>query len=289
MKRPTIFTGKILGLMFITFFVFNFGTSHAQQINWIKSYGQSTVLALEKNKLILADFWAIWCVPCLRTDQGVWSNDTISAFTDKFVSVRIDVSNGPQHAEPFYVDHIPTIMILDYRGELLFKAESYSDPNAILDLLSAFPEDVSELYKGLGKYGRDKKDPANLYDLATAYQNCALRSDSPAREIFVKESNKIFKKAKTACKKQKDYPKIDRINLLIPLNQVISDQAEKGIEAVLNQLDEIGEENLSLAYYVLVTGFLAQENQEMATKYYTKLKTSPGGEEYLEQITPLLE
>lgn len=284
MDKPSFWKGKIFVWMLIAILVINPGSLTGQQINWGNSYGHSTLVAQEKNKLILADFWAIWCVPCLKTDKEVWGNDTISNLTKNFLCNRFNVSNGWQHAEPFYVDVIPTIMIMDYRGEVLYKKESYSDPAEMMAILSSFPEDVGDLYRGLKNIREDEKDHSYLLELALAYQDCALRSGSPAKDIFIDESNKIFRKAKTACRKQKDHSKLDSIKLLMPLNLIISGQPGKGTEEVHGQLDKIGEGSLSLAYFVLITGYLELEDKDMARKYYDKLRATPGGEKYLEFV-----
>ncbi len=299
MNRASQFFGRFFRLIIILLLVISsHGISNAQNVSWGQSYGRSTIIAKEKNKLILADFWAVWCVPCLKMDKAAWSIDTISSLADNYVCTRFNVSNGWENSEPFFVDQIPTLKIMDYRGEVLLTKEGYADPGELKEILASFPDDVSVLYRGLQNYGRDGKNPTYLLDLASAYQDCARRSAAPAREIFVKESGKFFKKAKSASRKDKDYSSMERIDLLEALNKILSGDFEKGTDIVLEHLDEMGaetekknkaeteveNENLSLAYYILIKGFLGQEKQDLAVQFYDKLKTSSGGEDFLKLV-----
>ncbi|MFC2114936.1 thioredoxin domain-containing protein [Bacteroidota bacterium] len=271
-------------LLVICLFMLNLNNSYAQDIYWFQSIDFSKELAKEKNKLIIADFWASWCGPCLMMDKKVWSNNNISALAQDFVCMKFDLSYGWQNASPYTVDRIPTIMILDYRGMILYTITSYVGQSELQEILSSFPADVSELYQALEACDQDKKNHTSLVNGASAYQNYAMQTISPAKEIFIKESNKLLKKAQKLSDKQKDYACSERVRLMKAHNQIISGNYEKGSDAVIDQLDNIGEENLSLALYILVTAFLEGGNKDLARKYYNELHALSGGDAFVQLV-----
>jgi thiol-disulfide isomerase/thioredoxin len=143
------------------------------------------VLAKEKNKLILADFWASWCSPCIAMDYQVWSDSTISALAQSFVCLRIDLSNGFNNEYPYSVDRIPTIMILDYQGKIIYNRTSFADRPEMQKILSSFPADVSLLYQALAECSHDMKNHTNLVFGAAAYQFYVKNTVSPAKDVFI--------------------------------------------------------------------------------------------------------
>ena len=284
MKEPAAFSFRTSGLLLACLLVLNSNYSNAQGIQWQESIGRSQLLARENNKLIIAEFWAIWCIPCLKMDKEVWLDSTISALAQNFVCMKFNLSDGWEGAEPDYVDKIPTIMILDYRGEILYKNERNLSQAEMMDIISSFPADVSELYRALIASDRDKKDHLSHVNAASAYQSYALQSGQPAREIFILESKKMLKKTRRIINKKKNSSISERIDLMQNHNDIISGNKEKGIKAVLEQLDIIGEENLARAYYILVTAYLAEDNRDLARKYYQELQLKSGSEGFIQLV-----
>lgn len=284
MKEPAVFSFRTYGLLLVCFLALNANNLFAQGIHWQESIGRSQLLARENNKLILAEFWAIWCIPCLKMDKEVWLDTAISTLAQNFVCMKFNLSDGWQNAEPYFVDKIPTIMILDYRGEVLYKNENNLSRSEIDEVLSSFPADVSKLNRALIACARDKKDHLSHVNAASAYQSYALQSGQPAREIFIRESKKMLKKTRRIINKKKNYSISERVDLMQNHNDIISGNTEKGIKAVLEQLDIIGEENLAQAYYILVTAYLAEDNRDLAHKYYKELKSKNGSEAFVQLV-----
>jgi len=85
---------------------------------------------VEKNALLVIDFWAEWCGPCKSFTKIL---EEIAPKYPEFVfgSVNIDVEKGL--AEEFEVQSIPALMIL--RDKVVVFAESGSLPASVMTKL----------------------------------------------------------------------------------------------------------------------------------------------------------
>lgn len=139
-------TGLLLGLMLLVQ-----GALYAQQPyfelpdldNTLQSYAE-----LSGEKLTVIDFWATWCQPCLRSLPEL--NELYKAYSAKgvnFIGISIDGPRNQSKLKPFVhsmgvdypilrdvnsevmsemnVSTVPTLLLLDGKGEVLFYHEGY--------------------------------------------------------------------------------------------------------------------------------------------------------------------
>ena len=103
---------------------------------------------LKGSKLTVIDFWATWCQPCLRLIPQL--NEMSEEFTPKgvnFIGVSVDGTRNQSKIQPFTqslgvsypilrdvnsdlmldlgVSVVPTLMVYDVEGELIFFHEGY--------------------------------------------------------------------------------------------------------------------------------------------------------------------
>ena len=70
---------------------------------------------LESDSVVLADFWAPWCVPCKIMEPVL---EQISSDHGQRVKVvKINVDNEPELAAKFSIVSIPSLLVFD-RGEM---------------------------------------------------------------------------------------------------------------------------------------------------------------------------
>jgi thioredoxin 1 len=65
--------------------------------------------ALEKNPLILIDFWAAWCFPCKMVAPLV--EEMAETYKDKLVCAKLNVDENPATASKFSITGIPTLLL----------------------------------------------------------------------------------------------------------------------------------------------------------------------------------
>ncbi len=204
------------------------------QIKWFDSYDKAMEVAQKKNKLIVVNFWAHWCKPCIEMDKRVWEDLKIAKLNRKFIFVKLDVSSGVSDSR-FSVSAIPNVLITDSYGSILSSFIGSENANYIKTTLNQFPSDVSKLNKSLELYFIEKQDANRNYELALAYQSIVPEEDGVGKECFVKYSNKYLKRAKKFAKRLDDSVLLEKINCVRLLNYYHSGKFKKCV----NNLEKI--------------------------------------------------
>lgn len=79
--------------------------------------------ALTEHKLMVVDFWAPWCKPCLAFKKVV---DEVSGEYPDVMFAAIDVDQETELAKEFEIRSVPSIMIL--RDQVVVYAEAGAMP-----------------------------------------------------------------------------------------------------------------------------------------------------------------
>lgn len=118
----------------------------SQHPQWLDKYDESKDLALKENRLILVDFWASWCEPCLRMDRLTWSQWPIVVASKEFVCLRLDYDREMNLAVRFEVEVVPTVVILDAFGTKLAHIVGFKTANEMAAILKPLAVSVRPLY-----------------------------------------------------------------------------------------------------------------------------------------------
>lgn len=64
---------------------------------------------LQSDKLVLVDFWADWCGPCLKVAPIL--EEIANELSDKVTVVKLDIDANPETARAYRVMSVPTLTI----------------------------------------------------------------------------------------------------------------------------------------------------------------------------------
>ncbi len=104
-------------------------TAFSQSINFRNDVFDSALETGEReNKLIFIDTWAEWCGPC-KIMEPVFRDRALANYMNaNFVNVRIDMGTESdvkkQVARKYNIFFLPTLLILDHTGNLLFRSDN---------------------------------------------------------------------------------------------------------------------------------------------------------------------
>lgn len=277
---------KIKLMIVLCFCLINFPLLEAQMIPWQNSIERGKKLAQSSNKLIVIDFWAYWCAPCTKMDRDVWKKASIQEFGRDFIYMKFDVSSGFNLAAPYIISAIPTIMITDSWGKVLFKNVGYLNEAAMKKVLTSFPKDVSKINESQKLYHADNRDINNILNIAIAYQEYCDTLDYYAKKSFLTQSYTYFRKAKKLCDKELDKDILERIEIYKLLNVVYAEGGKRAVKNIKEKigLENIHERNKALAFYVLIKGYLQLNEAEEARKHFTDLKKCDNCVAYVESV-----
>jgi thiol:disulfide interchange protein len=68
------------------------------------------------NKLILIDFSAPWCVPCVRLEKETFADAKVAGLLGRFLVVKIDPDDEPELARRYAVAGLPDVRVLGPDG-----------------------------------------------------------------------------------------------------------------------------------------------------------------------------
>ena len=82
---------------------------------------------LAENELIVVDFWAQWCKPCLSFNKVV---EAVSEEYPDVLFAKVNIEDEPELAREFDVQSVPAVLIL--RSQVMVYAHSGAMPAAAL-------------------------------------------------------------------------------------------------------------------------------------------------------------
>lgn len=107
-------------------------------IPWQTDFRSALKEAKTRHSLVLVDFSASWCPPCVAMKHEVWPNKDVTAIVKKsFVPVSVDVDHDNGLSDMYNVSGIPAVLVLDSAGRVVRRHDGFLPLDGMLQFLEA--------------------------------------------------------------------------------------------------------------------------------------------------------
>ncbi|MCU0457169.1 MAG: thioredoxin family protein [Bacteroidales bacterium] len=266
---------KISVLLFSLFLSANSLT----QVLWIRNYDVAIATANKSNKLIVMDFWATWCNPCLRMDEKLWNCEEMKKLSGNFICLRLNFDYDLKFVSKYGVRAIPRVIIITAGGEILYDNLGFMDAESYLTVFRAIPGDIGGLNKMSIFQAENKKDLQANYTLGEEFQRIGKNlANAELKSSFLNCSAKYLSKAQNLST---DPVLAEEIELHSILNDIYSGHGQKALKTIekMNPVP-VNEDIAELRHFVLAECYRSIGDQENFQKHKQLIKK----QEFLGQL-----
>lgn len=250
--------------------------------DWINSLDVAKTLAKREKKLILIDFWATWCGPCIRMDQEVWSKADVQALKENFIPLKIDIDLNPAIGQRLNVRFLPTVMVIDPWEDIYLLEEGYQNEEKLKSLLEVFPANLERLYLALGDYKSKEEAAEWLMEVIRNLHFYAANLSGSAKRGFVQKSSRQLKKLRKINSKEMPPQLQAELTWQDIWSASLRGQKAKALALLEEAVQgEIQSEHQALAYFLATHIYREKGEMDKAHSYLQQLKQSHNHQPYL--------
>ena len=100
------------------------------------SWDEALAAAKKERRLIFVDAYTVWCGPCKMMSRNTFTDEQVGEFFNQnFINYKFDMEKGegPTFASRYQVNAYPTLLFIDYRGEVIHRVMGYQPPQRFLE------------------------------------------------------------------------------------------------------------------------------------------------------------
>lgn len=143
--------------------------------------------AKAQRQLIFVDAYTEWCGPCKMMNRNTFPNQEVGKFfMEKFVNYKFDMEKGegPEFAERYQVNAYPTLLFINYEGEIVHKALGYKGPRELIRLGEEALSPVKNKTTLALAYEAGTTNPQKLFDYASTLLQLGEDYEEVAEKYF---------------------------------------------------------------------------------------------------------
>jgi thiol:disulfide interchange protein len=109
----------------------------ATSIAWRTDLSSALSEARAKHSLVLVEFSAAWCPPCIAMKHEVWPDPRVTAAVKaSFVAVKVDIDADSVLSDRYNVPAIPAVLVLDAGGRVVRRHDGFLPLDGMLQFLA---------------------------------------------------------------------------------------------------------------------------------------------------------
>jgi thiol-disulfide isomerase/thioredoxin len=249
------------------------------QIIWLNDFNAAKSIAKNSDKLIVMDFWAIWCGPCNTMDHELWDNSEILNISKNFIGLKVNVDLEKVLTSKYSVNLIPKLIIITASGDIIWEKDGFDNAENFLPVFKAIPENVGELNKKSLSLAENNKDLQSNYSVGIEYQRLGKNiKNYELKDSFLDCSEKYLNKAQKLCK---DPVLMEEMELYSILNDLYYGRPQKALKMIEKMDPKPQNEYLAeFRHFILAKCYKSTNDQDN----YQKEKQQINKKEFIEQL-----
>ncbi len=120
LRRAVGAGGILLAIYLITLSTGVVGGGEHPGVDWEEFETSKLASAAEKNRPVMIDFYADWCIPCHELDEKTFTDPGVIKLSQKVLPLKVDLTKNSQREKKlrkkFNIRGVPTIIFIDPSG-----------------------------------------------------------------------------------------------------------------------------------------------------------------------------